>query len=91
MCNKFEDYKSFLLNDEIILKLQQRFQSKAHNVYTEKISKMVFSSNNDKSLQTFDKITSYPYDASLGKVCQTELPEYLNTKCLVLVIMQMKT
>ena len=42
-------------------------------------------------LQTFDKITSYPYDASLGKVCQTELPEYLNTKCLVLVITQMKT
>ena len=42
MCNKFEDYKSFLLNDEIILKLQQRFQSKAHNVYTEKNSKMAF-------------------------------------------------
>ena len=42
MCNKFVDYRSFLLNDETILKLQQRFQSKAHNVYTEKISKMAF-------------------------------------------------
>ena len=35
--NKFNDYKKCLLNDEVILKSQQRFISKKHDVYTEKI------------------------------------------------------
>ena len=29
---KFNDYKNCLLNDEIILKSQERFKSEAHNV-----------------------------------------------------------
>ena len=33
----------------------------------------MLSSNDDKRLQTFDKITSYPYGTSAGKVCKTEL------------------
>ena len=32
---KFGDYKNFLLNGVVILKLQQRFISKGHDVYTE--------------------------------------------------------
>ena len=32
---KFNDYKNCLLNNEIILKSQQRFKSELHNVYTE--------------------------------------------------------
>ena len=35
---KFNDYKDCLLNNEIILKSQQRFKSEAHNVYTEEIN-----------------------------------------------------
>ena len=35
---KFNDYKSCLLNNETILKLQQRFKSETHNVYIEKIN-----------------------------------------------------
>ena len=57
----FSDYKNCLLNNEIILKSQQRFKSEAHNVYTEKIKKVALSSNDDKRLQTFDRITTYPY------------------------------
>ena len=38
---KFNDYTGCLLNNEIILKSQQRFQSEAHNVYTEEINKMI--------------------------------------------------
>ena len=30
---KFNDYKNCLLKDEVILKSQQRFISKKHNVY----------------------------------------------------------
>ena len=36
---KFNDYKKCLLNDEVILKSQQRFISKKHDVYTEHINK----------------------------------------------------
>ena len=50
---KFNDYKDCLLNNEIILKSQQRFKSEAHNVYTEKINKIALNSNGDKRLQNF--------------------------------------
>ena len=69
-CN---DYKDCLLNDEIILKSQQRVKSEAHNVYTEEINKIAQRSNDDKRLRTFDRITSYTYRTSAGKVSQTEL------------------
>ena len=51
--------KICLLNNEIILKSQQRFKSKVHNVYTQEINKNVLSSNDDKRLQTPDKITTW--------------------------------
>ena len=70
---KFNDYKNCLLNNKKILKSQQRFKSEVYNVYTEEINKIALNSNDDKSLQTFDRITSYSYGASVGKVCKTEL------------------
>ena len=57
---KFNDYKN-CLNAEVILKSQQRFISKGHDVYTENINKIALSGNDDKRLITSDKITSYPY------------------------------
>ena len=36
---KFDDYKNCLLKDEIVLKSQQRFISKKHDVYAENINK----------------------------------------------------
>ena len=62
---KFNDYKDCLLNNEIILKSQQRFKGEAHNVHTEEINKTALSSNDDKRLQIFDRITSYPYGTSM--------------------------
>ena len=56
----FENYKDYLLNDKIILKSQQRLKSDHHNVYTEEINKIAFSSNDDKRLQTSDRIKTYP-------------------------------
>ena len=77
MCNKkilkFNDYKDYFLNNEIVLKSQQIFKSEAPNLYTEKINKIALSSHDDKRLQTFDRITSYPYGPSAGKLCKTEL------------------
>ena len=57
----FDDYKNCLLNGEVILKLQQRFISKKHDVYTENINKMALSNNYDKRIVSSDVITSYPY------------------------------
>ena len=45
---KFNDYKNCLLKDEVILKSQQRFISKKHDVYTENINKIALSNNDDK-------------------------------------------
>ena len=59
--NTFNDYKKCLLKDEVILKSQQRFKSKKHDVYKENINKIAFSNNDDKKIVLSDKITSYPY------------------------------
>ena len=58
---KFGDCKNCLLNDEVILKSQQRFMSKKHDVYTENINKIALSNGDDKRIVSSDKITSYPY------------------------------
>ena len=65
---KFNDYKNCLLKDEVILKSQQRFISKKHDVYTGNINKIVLSNNNGKRIVSSDKITSYPYGHK-GKKC----------------------
>ena len=69
----FNDYKDCFLNNEIILKSQQRFKSERHDVYTAEFNKIALSINDGKRLQTFDRITSYPYGTSAEKVCKTEL------------------
>ena len=58
---KFNDYENCLLKDEVILKSQQRFISRKHDVYTENINKIALSNNDDKRIVSSDKITSYPY------------------------------
>ena len=57
---KFNDYKNCLLKSKAVLKSQQRFISKGHDVYTENINKIALSSNDDKRIVSSDKITSYP-------------------------------
>ena len=56
--HKFNDYENCLLNNEIVLKSQQRFKSERNDVYNEEINKIVLSSNDDKRLQTFHRVTS---------------------------------
>ena len=58
---KFNDYKKFLLNDEVMLKPQQRFISKKHDIYTGNINKIDLSNNDDKRVVSLNKTTSYPY------------------------------
>ena len=69
----FEHYKDCLFNSKTIIKSQQRFRSDHHKVYTEEVNKIALSSTDDKRLQTFDRITTYPYDISAFKVCESEM------------------
>ena len=57
----FENHKDCLFNAKIILQSQQGFKSDHHYVYTVKINKITLSSNDDKRLQTFDRVTTYPH------------------------------
>ena len=68
-----KNYKDSFFNNEIILKPQQRFESDHHKVYTEEVNKIALNSNDDKRLQTFDKITTYPYGTNVFKVCENEM------------------
>ena len=70
---KFNNYKNCLFNNKIIIKSQQRFKSEAHNVYIEEINKIALSSNDDKRLQTFYRVTTYPHGTNAFKVCESEM------------------
>ena len=69
----FENYKDSLFNNKTILKSQLRFKSDHHNVYTKEVNKIVLSSNDDKRLQTFDRVATYPYGTNAFKVCESEM------------------
>ena len=69
----FENYKDCLFNGEAILKSQQRFKSDRHKVYTEEVNKIALSSDDDKRLQTFNRVTTYPYGTLAVKVCENEI------------------
>ena len=68
-----KNYKDCLLNNKIILKSQQVFRSEHHHVYTVEIKKFALNSNDDKRLQTFDRITTYPRGTNAFKVCGSEM------------------
>ena len=72
-----ESYIDCLLNNKDVYRSQQRFKSYNHDFYTEEVNKAVLISNDDKRLQTYDKITTYPYETNAFKVCESEM---LNNK-----------
>ena len=70
----FENYTDCLFNDKIILKSQQRFKSDHQKVYIEEVHKITLSNDDDDNrLQTFNKVTTYPYGKDAFKVCESEM------------------
>ena len=69
----YENYIDSLCNGTVILRSQQRFKSNHHNLYTEEVNKVALSSNDDKRLQTFDTITSFPHRTNAFKMCESEM------------------
>ena len=77
----FEKYTDCLLNNKNVYRSQQRFKSYNHDVYTEEVNKTALSANDDKRLQTYDNITTYPYGSNAFKVCESKM---LNSKRFIL-------
>ena len=69
----FENYKDSLFSNNTILRSQLRFKSDLHNVYTEEVNKIALNSNDDKRLQTLDRVTTYLYGANAFKVCESKI------------------
>ena len=69
----FGNYKNCLFNNNTVYRSQQRFKSYYDDVYTEKVNKIALSSNDDKRLQTFDSIETYPCRTNVFKVCESEM------------------
>ena len=69
----FTNYKDSLFNNEVVIKSQHRFRRDHHKVYTEEINKIALSSNDDKRIQNYDKITTYPYGTNTFMVCENEM------------------
>ena len=42
-------------------------------MYTEEVNKIALKSNDDKRLQKFDRIATYPYGTNAFKVCESEM------------------
>ena len=76
----FGNYKDSLFNDKTIIKSQQKFRSDHHKLYTEEVNKIALSSNDDKRLQTSDKVTTYPYGTNAFKGCESEILVKLKQK-----------
>ena len=69
----FGNYKDCFFNERTIFKKQQRFKSYYQDMYTEEINKVALSSNDNKRIQTFDKVTTFPQETPAVKVCENEM------------------
>ena len=69
----FENYKDCLFNNKTVYRSQERFKSYYHDGYTEEVNKIALSSNHDKRLQTFDRVTKFPQETPAVKVCENEM------------------
>ena len=69
----FNNYLDSLFKNKVLYRSQQRFSSDHHKVYTDEVNKIALSSNDDKKIQTFDKVTTYPYGNNVFKVCENEM------------------
>ena len=78
----FETMKRTLFNNETVMCTQQRFRSDRLVMNTEIVNKKALSNSDNKRLQTFDGITTYPIGTNAFKVCESEMKIVLKSKHL---------
>ena len=71
----FQNFISCLFDNKTVYRSQQRFKRYNHDVYTEDVNKIALSSNYDKRIQTFDRITTNPYGTNVFKVFENDMLE----------------
>ena len=73
----FDLYKKALFNDETIRCSQQRFKSDYHIVYTQTVHKNALANEDDKRIQSFNGVTTYPYgmDKELVNKLENEIKQ----------------
>ena len=84
----FNNYLDSFFKNKVLYRSQQIFRSDHHKVYTEKVNKIALSSNDDKRIQTFDNVTTYPYGTNLFMVCKNEIilkNKFINSKSQSLI------
>ena len=86
----FKNYEDSLFENKIIIKSQQRFRSDHHRVHTEEVTKMSLSSEDDKRIQTYDKVTTYPYETNAFKICENEMRYVILKKIILKFLMHVK-
>ena len=69
----FNNYLDSLFKKNVLYRSQQRFRSDHHKVYTEEVNKIAVSSNDDKRIQTFNRVTTYLFGTNVFKVCENEM------------------
>ena len=67
-----KNQKEFIKNNKSILKIQQKFKSEKHSVFTGEIEKIALSSNDNKRMQSIDLIETYAYETSKNVVSDEE-------------------
>ena len=60
----FENYKDCFFNNKTVYRSQERVKSYYHDMHTKEVNKIALSSNDDKRLQTSDRIATQPYGTS---------------------------
>ena len=76
----FENFKDCLFKGEIVRESQQRFKSDYHKVYPEEVNKIALSNNDDKRLQIFDGIETYPFGTTDEMLKGEEVCKIKNVK-----------
>ena len=78
------------------MKTQQRFKSERHNAFTEEVSKIALSANDNKKIQSVDSVGTYAYETGKDLISKKEETKCNNIikqckKRLVLMMLQKKT
>ena len=69
----FQNFKNCFFKNKTVYRSQERYKSHNHDVYTEEVNKIALSNNDDKRIQTFGGIETYPYGTNAFKACECEM------------------
>ena len=62
-----------LFGEKTIMMDQIRFKSDCHNIYTVKVNKVALRNRDNKRLQDYDQVTTYPIGTNPYIVCKSEM------------------